>query len=71
MRYRLTVDMDKCDFCYRCEVKANGCLPGLISQYDGTGLITRFYKQDSDCMYYLNNAISACPHGAITVERDE
>jgi len=58
MRYRLTVDMDKCDFCYRCEVKANGCLPGLISQYDGKGLITRTYKTDPECALYLQNAMA-------------
>ncbi|MDD5513669.1 MAG: hypothetical protein PHD09_07865 [Candidatus Omnitrophica bacterium] len=69
MRYRLTVDMSKCDHCYKCEIKANLCLPGLISQYNGEGYITLNYKTDPECMLYLQNAMNACPHGAITVER--
>lgn len=69
MRYRLTVDMAKCDHCYKCEIRANECLYGLISQYEGHGFISEWFRKDPECMLYLRNAMAACPHKAIKIEK--
>lgn len=57
MRYRLTVDMDKCE----------QFINGLVSRYEGTGLITNYWVRDMRRLLAVHEAVRVCPFRCISV----